>query len=64
MRALWLAYPGDADAVKLGSEYLWGPNLLVKPVVEKAATARRVYLPAGAMVRLVDGGKGCGRADG
>jgi alpha-glucosidase/alpha-D-xyloside xylohydrolase len=47
MRALWLHYPGDAEAVKLGSEYLWGRDLLVAPVVEKGAKSRRVYLPAG-----------------
>jgi len=47
MRALWLHYPGDAEAVKLGSEYLWGRDLLVAPVVEKGARSRRVYLPAG-----------------
>ena len=48
MRALWLHYPGDAEAVKLGNEYLWGRDLLVAPVVDKAAKSRRIYLPAGA----------------
>jgi alpha-glucosidase/alpha-D-xyloside xylohydrolase len=48
MRALWLQYPRDPQAVKLGDEYLWGGDLLIAPVVEKAATARRLYLPAGA----------------
>jgi alpha-glucosidase/alpha-D-xyloside xylohydrolase len=48
MRALWLHYPNDAEAVKLGSEFLWGRDLLVAPVVEKGATLRRVYLPEGA----------------
>jgi len=33
--------------VKLGSEYLWGRDLLVAPVVERAANSRRLYLPAG-----------------
>jgi alpha-glucosidase/alpha-D-xyloside xylohydrolase len=33
--------------VKLGDEYLWGRDLLVAPVVEKGANARRVYLPEG-----------------
>jgi len=48
MRALWLHYPDDAEAMKLGNEYLWGRDLLVAPVVEKSATSRRVYLPEGA----------------
>ena len=47
MRALWLHYPTDPDAVKLGEEYLWGRDLLVAPVVEKAARMRRLYLPKG-----------------
>jgi alpha-glucosidase (family GH31 glycosyl hydrolase) len=47
MRALWLHYPNDAAAVKLGDEFLWGRDLLVAPVTEKGATSRRVYLPAG-----------------
>jgi alpha-glucosidase/alpha-D-xyloside xylohydrolase len=48
MRALWLHYPHDAQAVKLGGEYLWGRDVLVAPVVEKGAQSRRVYLPEGA----------------
>jgi alpha-glucosidase/alpha-D-xyloside xylohydrolase len=48
MRALWVHYPDDAEAVKLGAEYLWGRDLLVAPVVEKGAKSRRVYLPEGA----------------
>jgi alpha-glucosidase/alpha-D-xyloside xylohydrolase len=47
MRALWLHYPDDAEAVKRGDEYLWGRDLLIAPVVEKGATARRLYLPKG-----------------
>jgi alpha-glucosidase/alpha-D-xyloside xylohydrolase len=47
MRALWLHYPDDPQAVRLGDQYLWGPHLLVAPVIEKQATQRRVYLPAG-----------------
>jgi alpha-glucosidase (family GH31 glycosyl hydrolase) len=47
MRALWLHYPDDAEAVKLGSEYLWGRDLLIAPVIEKGATSRRLYVPAG-----------------
>jgi alpha-glucosidase/alpha-D-xyloside xylohydrolase len=47
MRALWLHYPEDRQAVGRGDEYLWGRDLLVAPVVTKGATAREVYLPAG-----------------
>jgi alpha-glucosidase/alpha-D-xyloside xylohydrolase len=48
MRALWLHYPNDPEAVKLGNEFLWGRDLLVAPVVEKGVTSRRIYLPEGA----------------
>jgi alpha-glucosidase (family GH31 glycosyl hydrolase) len=47
MRALWLHYPNDAEAVRRGDEYLWGRDLLVAPVVERGATHREVYLPPG-----------------
>jgi alpha-glucosidase/alpha-D-xyloside xylohydrolase len=47
MRALWLHYPHDPEAVALGTEYLWGRDLLIAPVVAKGATSRRLYLPAG-----------------
>jgi alpha-glucosidase/alpha-D-xyloside xylohydrolase len=47
MRALWLHYPDDPAAVTRSDQYLWGRNMLVAPVTEKAATARVVYLPRG-----------------
>lgn len=47
IRALWLHYPDDPVAVARDDEYLWGPDVLVAPVFEKAATSRRVYLPRG-----------------
>ena len=47
MRALWLHYPDDPAAVARGDQYLWGPDVLVAPVVEQGATSRQVYLPRG-----------------
>ena len=47
MRALWLHYPDDANAVSRGDEYCWGRDMLVAPVVERAATSRTLYLPRG-----------------
>ena len=47
MRALWIHFPGDPDAVGRGDQFLWGPDLLVSPVVEKGAATRRLYLPHG-----------------
>jgi alpha-glucosidase/alpha-D-xyloside xylohydrolase len=48
MRGLWLHFPDDSRSVSRDDEYMWGGNLLVAPVVEKAAATRRVYLPHGA----------------
>jgi alpha-glucosidase/alpha-D-xyloside xylohydrolase len=47
MRALWLHYPDDAQAMQRGDQYLWGRDILVAPVIEPGAKARRLYLPNG-----------------
>ncbi len=47
MRALWLHYPEDEKARGMGTQYLWGRDLLIAPVFEKGATSREVYLPKG-----------------
>jgi alpha-glucosidase/alpha-D-xyloside xylohydrolase len=47
MRALWLHYPEDATAAGRGDEFLFGRDILVAPVVEQGASARRLYLPRG-----------------
>ncbi len=47
MRALWLHFPDDKQALGQSQEYLWGRNMLIAPVYEKGATSRDVYLPAG-----------------
>ena len=47
MRALWIHYPDDPEAIARGDQFLWGRDVLVSPVVRKAATSRRLYLPRG-----------------
>lgn len=47
MRALWLHYPDDPEAVRRGDQFLWGRDLMVAPVVAKGARTRRLYLPRG-----------------
>ena len=47
MRALWLHYPTDKQALGQSEEFLWGRDILIAPVYEKGATSREVYLPAG-----------------
>jgi alpha-glucosidase/alpha-D-xyloside xylohydrolase len=47
MRAMWLHYPDDEKVRGMGSQYLWGRDLLVAPVFTEAAETRDVYLPSG-----------------
>lgn len=56
-RPMWMAYPQDRDAAAYEQQWMLGEDVLVAPVVEKRATSKRVYLPAGtwARARLVDG---------
>src|SRR5262245_8121592 len=50
MRHLVLAYPDDPAAADRDDEFLFGPDLLVAPVLTPGATTREAYLPAGAWV--------------
>ncbi len=46
MRVLPLAYPTDETVWPMNDEYLFGPSILVAPVMTEGATSRSVYLPA------------------
>lgn len=48
MRTLFYEFPADPKSWDVSDEYLFGPDLLVAPVMEAGATQRLVYLPAGA----------------
>jgi alpha-glucosidase/alpha-D-xyloside xylohydrolase len=47
MRAMWLHYPDDTRVQGLGTQFMWGRDLLIAPVFKKGATSREVYLPKG-----------------
>jgi len=47
MRAMWLHYPEDENVRALGSQYLWGRDMLIAPVFKQGAATRDVYLPVG-----------------
>jgi alpha-D-xyloside xylohydrolase len=47
MRPLFLDFAGDPDAWRVEDQFLFGPDLLISPVLEADAAARDVYLPAG-----------------
>ena len=48
MRPLFYDYPGDPAAWAVEDQYMFGPDLLVAPVMEAGQRSRSVYLPAGA----------------
>ena len=54
IRALVLEYQDDARARSVKDEYLFGPDLLVAPVIDEN-TSRVVYLPAGDWVNFSTG---------
>jgi alpha-D-xyloside xylohydrolase len=47
MRPLFVDFPHDPRAWQAEDQFLFGPDLLVAPVLEPGATEREVYLPAG-----------------
>jgi alpha-D-xyloside xylohydrolase len=48
MRPLFFDFPEDEACYLVEDQYMFGPNLLVAPVLEYGAQSREVYLPAGA----------------
>ncbi|MDA1043745.1 MAG: family 31 glucosidase [Verrucomicrobia bacterium] len=47
MRPLFLDYPDDPHAWQIENQFLFGPDILVAPIVRFGARSRSVYLPAG-----------------
>jgi alpha-D-xyloside xylohydrolase len=47
MRPLFYDFPGDFSAWEIDDEFLFGPDILVAPVLASGAREREVYLPAG-----------------
>jgi len=48
MRALAMDFRTDVRAANIGDQFMFGPAIMVNPVTEADAVARRVYLPAAA----------------
>jgi oligosaccharide 4-alpha-D-glucosyltransferase len=44
---LYYYHSDDTASYRAEEEYMWGPSLLVAPVVAKGATSKRIYLPKG-----------------
>lgn len=49
MRTLFYEFPKDKKAWEIEDEYLFGPNILVAPVLNEGARERTLYLPKGAV---------------
>jgi alpha-D-xyloside xylohydrolase len=47
MRPLFVDFPDDPPAWRVEDQFLFGPDLLVAPVLEPGTRGREVYLPAG-----------------
>lgn len=48
MRPLFFDFPHDPQCYEIEDQFMFGPDILVAPVLEAGATSRAVYLPAGA----------------
>ena len=49
MRPLFYDFPGDYVCSDVDDQFMFGPDLLVAPVLEQGARQRHVYLPSGAV---------------
>jgi alpha-D-xyloside xylohydrolase len=49
MRPLFFDFPRDEACANIDDEFLFGPDLLVAPVLMEGVRSREVYLPAGKM---------------
>ncbi len=55
MRPLFYDFPGDREAWDIEDQYMFGPDILVNPVLEERMTERSVYVPEGEWRHLLDG---------
>ena len=56
MRPLFFDFPDDRETWNIEDEFMFGPDILVAPVLYEAARSRRVYLPEGAVWKDVNNG--------
>jgi alpha-D-xyloside xylohydrolase len=47
MRPLFFDFPDDEESVAVDDQFLFGPDLLVAPVLHEGERSRPVYLPRG-----------------
>jgi len=47
MRPLFFDFPKDEKCYTIEDQYMFGPDILVAPVLEAKAVSRKIYLPEG-----------------
>jgi alpha-D-xyloside xylohydrolase len=47
MRPLFYDFPGDGKTYTIEDQFMFGPDILVAPVLEADAVSRMIYLPEG-----------------
>ena len=63
MRPLFYDFPEDGKCWEIEDEYMFGPEILVAPILYEKQRERRLYLPAGEWRSLNDGKVYAGGAD-
>jgi alpha-D-xyloside xylohydrolase len=57
MRPLFLDFPEDETSWEIEDEFLFGPDILVAPILYEGVKSRKIYLPKGAKWRDVNYGE-------
>jgi alpha-glucosidase (family GH31 glycosyl hydrolase) len=55
MRAMFVEYPNDESCADLKEQYMFGDCLLVAPVMQEETYEKKVYLPSGQWMDLLNG---------
>jgi alpha-glucosidase (family GH31 glycosyl hydrolase) len=56
-RPLLLEYPNDPNVIDLSDQWMFGDNMLVKPILTEGASSVSVYLPEGKWIDYWNGNK-------
>lgn len=54
MRPMFYDHPNDANCATISDQYLFGKDILVAPIYRQGETDRKVYLPEGRWVSVID----------
>ena len=49
MRPLFYDFPHDGKTYTIEDQYMFGPDIMVAPVIEAGAISRAIYLPEGSI---------------